>query len=165
MQPTRPPVPPTRGRISGAAGGAFLLKSKTMDSANTSNESDAAQVDMQWPPPGTCEKTFPLFAHDYLKQPRRPSQTALAPSTAHHQQSSGDRGVTADFFVGSHPGPYLRRRDVCQQQISIVATRVLNLCSGNGWRLHELFYHIMTRACVSVPNASWGRIQTREVGS
>jgi hypothetical protein len=39
-----------------------------MDSANTSNESDAAQVDMPWSPLGTCDKTFLLFSRDYLQQ-------------------------------------------------------------------------------------------------
>jgi hypothetical protein len=68
MQPTRTPIPPTRGRPHGAAGCAFVLKSRTMDSANTSNESDAAQVDMRWSPLGTCDKTFLLFSRDYRKQ-------------------------------------------------------------------------------------------------
>jgi hypothetical protein len=67
MQPTRTPIPPTRGRPHGAAGCAFVLKSRTMNSANTSNESDAAQVDMRWSPLGTCDKTFLLFSCDYLK--------------------------------------------------------------------------------------------------
>jgi hypothetical protein len=68
MQPTRTSVPPTRGRTYGAAGCAFVLKSKTMDTAKDANESDAAQVDMRWSPLGTCDKTFLLFSRDYLKQ-------------------------------------------------------------------------------------------------